>query len=161
MGSRFLTELKEVYGQDIEHEFDMFTRGELCLITEFKGKGICYLFRYGKEFAACDGSSYLEQDAFPAQKLVEYFLDTKPFQRIKVNLEQVISEKIDKVKDGVPFVYFSSKHNFWTQYYWLDHKYLRIVTPVSKREKKQTFDLGEKEDLVICDIVAKTIEKAA
>lgn len=161
MSSHFLTELKEIYGQDIEHEFDMFTRGELCLMTEFKGKGICYLFRYGKEFAACDGSSYFQQNAFPAYKLIKYFLGTKPFQRIKVNLEQVIGEKIDKIKSGIPFIYFSSKHKYWTQYCWLERRYIRVVTPVSEREHNQTFDLGEKPDLVVCDIVAKTIDKAA
>lgn len=53
MSSRFLTTIKEVYGQDIEDDFDMFMRGKLCLIIDFKGKRnllsipvhvkICYL----------------------------------------------------------------------------------------------------------------------
>ena len=111
MSSKLLSSIKKVHGEYVEEEFAMFIRGEICLITDFKGRGICYLFRYGSQFAVCDGSGYFQEDAFSDRETVKYFLGTIPDHRIKVNLEEVVNDKIYGLKfENRPYTYYSSKH---------------------------------------------------
>lgn len=162
MSSQFVSKLKDVYGHDIEQDFEMFMKGELCLITEFKGMGICYLFRNGPGYAACDGAGYFENEAFPDSDMIKYFLQTKQEHRIRVNLEKVVNDTIYRIKfESLPYSYFCSNHKSWVHYVWRTPDFYRITKPVSEHHPNQTMIIGAKSDSIICQIVAKTIEKMA
>lgn len=97
------------------------------------------------KFAICDGTNYFQRDAVSIQEVIKYFLNVKPHQRIKINLEEIINDILYNMEyKNMHYNYFSSKNKCWTQYSLINQKYLRIVIPVSEHEIEQTFDLGER-----------------
>jgi hypothetical protein len=155
-----MTQFKKNYGHNIEEEYNLFMRGELCLIVEFQDKGICYLFLYGSDFVACDGLGYFQKEAFGEDVAIKYLLNARPCNRVKLNLEEIIFTSLNKIMtEQCMYKYYSCQQKSWTYYKWEGDKFIREVIPLSEKKHREVYNMSDNPDKIICEIVSRTIEK--